>query len=348
MEMISIQKFLKPGTPTAGDYIRLLRMTLDAISLHAEQTSKSDDLTQFRKEVATVSRQLNEQSSLAEVEQVVDFVIRAATGYDRIAARTADAHLQELQAMLAMMAETITYLSDSGRTGINQLRLVEDTIRKASNIDDIRVLRGKLDDCLTLVRNESNRLRAESRTRIAILQQGFERTAGRVKLAGMDLPATVLPKLTRETPPEIPLTGLRGRESAEEMIAANVAQSKQCAVAVFVINRFGNIKGRFGSTTGDHVLLAVAQHLRERLATHALFQWSGPAFAAIVESDDAFHVIERKMANIASVRLENALENQGRGTVIAVTCSVIVQKISDADSLADIVAHLDDFVATRA
>ena len=85
----------------------------------------------------------------------MDFVTRAAAGYNRIAARITQAHVSELQAMLAMMTDTITFLSDSSKTGIEQLHTVERNLQKASSIGDIRVLRGRLDDCLTLVRTET-------------------------------------------------------------------------------------------------------------------------------------------------------------------------------------------------
>src|SRR5580698_3906468 len=184
MDIVSIKKFLRPSKPKPEDYVRFLQLLLNGISLHAVEASESD-LTRFRSEVSTISGQLNAQSSAEEIDTAVDFVNRAVAGYNRIAARVTQAHLAELQAMLAMTTETIAFLSDSSKTGIQQLQTVERNLQKATNIGNIRELRSRLDDCLTLVRRESNRLRDESQARIAALQERADRTANHVRSVGV-------------------------------------------------------------------------------------------------------------------------------------------------------------------
>ena len=69
MGMISIKKFLKPERPKPADYIRFLQMALEAITLHATQTSKCEDVARFRQEAPAVTEQLSEQSSIEEIEE---------------------------------------------------------------------------------------------------------------------------------------------------------------------------------------------------------------------------------------------------------------------------------------
>ncbi len=350
MDMVSIKKFLRPGKPKPEDYIGFLQLLLNGISLHAVEANESD-LTKFRKEVATISEQLSDQSSAEDIHNAVGFVTRAVAGYNRIAARNAQAHLSELQAMLAMTTETITFLSDSSKTGIQQLRTVERNLQKASSIGDIRVLRSKLDDCLALVRSETNRLRDESRARIVALQEGVQRTADHVRSAGVALPEVPfveVPEPVVTVQPNDPSTGLPGRGAAEQLIDANISRGKAFVVAVFLVDGLVQVKSRFGGETGDEILVAVAQYLEERLETGSLFRWSAPAVAAILEIETSFHAIERQMNQIASLRLEKTIEKDGRFVLLPVTCSVLVQKVSDADSLDDVVANLDDFVASHA
>ena len=325
-------------------------MFLNEISLQAVEANESD-LTRFRKEVSAISGKLSEQSSSEEIHAAVDFVTRAVAGYNRIAARTAQAHLSELQAMLAMTTDTIAFLSDSSKTGIEQMHLVEKNLQNASSIGDLRLLRSKLDQCLKLVRKESDRLRDESRTRILALQEGVERTASHIRSAGVALPPTPPvgpPKQAEIVHVDDTATGLRGRGSAEEVIAANISRGKEFAVSLFLLDGLMQVKGRFGSGTADEMLLAVSQHVEERLDTGSLFRWSGPAIAAITEIPPPFHEIERKMQQIGAMHLEKTIERDGRFVLLPITCSLIVQKVSDADSLEHVIEHLDDFVATHA
>ena len=223
-------------------------------------------------------------------------------------------------------------------------------MQKASSISDIRLLRGKLDNCLTLVRSERNRLREESRVRIAVLQEGIERTANHVRSAGAAVPevaAKGLPRRTSEAQADDLATGLKGRGAAEQLIAASISQGKELAVALFLVNGFGHLSGRFGGQTSDAVLFAVAQYARQRLPTGALFRWSGPALAAIVEMEQSFQAVEQQMANIASMRLEKTMEKSGRLILLPITCSCMVVKVSDADSVESVAETLDDFVATK-
>jgi GGDEF domain-containing protein len=348
MDMVSIKKFLRPGKPKPEDYIRLLQLALKGISLHTVEANESD-LTKFRQEVSTISGKLGERSSAEDIETAVGFVTRAAAGYNRIAARITQAHVQELQAMLAMMTQTITFLSDSSKTGIEQLHVVERSLRKASSIGDVRMLRAKLDDCLTLVRSESNRLRAESQARIAALQEGVERTANHMRSAGLASPEEPAPR-PRERVAHLddPLTGFEGRGAAEELIAANLTQNRDFVVALFLVDTFGRVSGRFGSETGDEVLLLVAQHVEEQLATRSLFRWSGPAVVAILETEPSFDAVEQQMKQIASKRFEKTIDNDGRLVLLPITCSVMVEKVSAGDSPDDVTRNLDRFVSTHA
>src|SRR6185437_2604056 len=99
MDMVSIKRFLRPEKPKPGDYIRFLQLALNGISLHAAETNESN-LARFRQEVSSISQQLNDKSSTEELQSAVGFVTRAAEGYNRIAERITNAHLQELQTML--------------------------------------------------------------------------------------------------------------------------------------------------------------------------------------------------------------------------------------------------------
>jgi GGDEF domain-containing protein len=283
-------------------------------------------------EVSAISAKLDEHSTSEEIDAAIDFVIRAVDGSNQIASRMSQAHLAELQAMLAMTTETICYLSDSSKTGIEQLQLVERNLQQASSIRDVRLLRGKLDDCLTLVRSESNRLRDQSRTRIRALQEAVERTSNHVRSVGAVVPD---------------LSPVR-RDEVEQLIAAKIAQGKEFVVAIFAIDGLSQIASRYGPEIADDIQLAVVAHLKQALDPGTVHRWSGPALAAILELRTTFQAMERQMHELAAVRLEKTIEKDERFVLLPITCSLIVQKVSDADAVEDVIANLDDFVAAHA
>jgi GGDEF domain-containing protein len=350
MDIVSIKRFLRPEQPKPESYIRFLQLLLNGISIHAIDGNELE-LARFRQEVAGISSKLNVHSTAEEIEVALGFVIRAVTGYNRMAARITHAHVNELQAMLAMMSKTIEFLSQSSKTGIAQLQVVEKNLQTASTVSDVRLLRGKLNDCLVLVRSESTRLREESNAHLVELQAGVDRTANHVRSAGI-----TLPEIEPEAPPEPetravsmddPLTGLQGREAAERMIGDSLARGMPLAVTLFLVHRFAHMRSRFGDQVCDEVLMLVAQHLGEQLETGSLFRWSGPSFVVITEAERSLHDIEQRMAAIASKRFDKTIEKD-RGTVLLpITCSSVVQRISDDDSLHLVTETLDDFVAAK-
>ena len=344
------EEFLKPQQPQPEHYIRFLQLLLNGISVHAVEANEIE-LSRFRQEVSNISDKLSVRSTAEEIEAALGFVIRAVTGYNGMAARITRAHVNELQAMLNMMSRTIAFLSHSSKTGIEQLRSIEKNLQTASTVGDMRLLRGKLDECLVLVRSESTRLHDESQSRIVELQAEVERTANHVRAAGIEVLEAVPLAPQRRTRPiaaDHAPSGLNGREAAEELIAANIAQGKEFIVTLFVVDRLALISGRFGHKICDEVLLLVKEHLAGQLEAASLFKWSGPAFAVITEANQPLQVIEQHMMGIASKRFQKTMEKDRRITLLPVTCSLLVRKVSDVDSLDEIAETLDDFVATKA
>jgi GGDEF domain-containing protein len=333
MDLVSIKKFLRPGKPRPEDYIRFLQLLLQGISLHAVEADEKD-LFRFRHEISEISERLSDQSSADDILVAVGTVIRAMSENSRTTARHTHAYLRELQTMLAMMTETIAFLSASSKTGVEQLHNVEKNLQKASSIDDIRVLRGKLDDCLTMVRNERNRIREESQTRITALREGVERTASHVRLAD----------ITQVTDPA---TGLPGRGAAEEMIAAKISVGKDFVIALFLVDRLSHVNARLGRKVGDEILLEVAQHIGQQPVAGSLFRWSGPAFILISDIHPSLSAVQRQMKRIASMRIEKTVETEGRSILLLVTCSFMIQEISARDSLEALGRNFDRFVAAQ-
>ncbi|HEY3940741.1 MAG TPA: diguanylate cyclase [Bryobacteraceae bacterium] len=333
MDLVSLSGHLTSTVLAPADYIRYLQLLLQGISLHAIE-SDPEALCRFRNEILLIADALNADASAEDLALNVGKALRALEEYNQSAAGSLSGHASELRSMLAMMTQTVAFLSSSNQTSVTQLSLIEKKLQRASTLEDVRQLRGQMADCLTVVRSESSRLQAESRARLESLQAEVERVSSRLRMGGLDSSSD-------------PITGLPMRALAEQAIAAKISSKKECVAALFVIDRLASINGRFGRAAGDDVLLLVAQQLAKRLSGATLFRWSGPALAAILEAVTGEATAESQAKAAASMRLEKTIETNGRSVFLLITLFGQVRRVSSADSVDAVCADFDQFQAAH-
>jgi GGDEF domain-containing protein len=258
------------------------------------------------------------------------------------------ARTREMQGMLGMMSDTIAFLASSSTVGVERLQSIEKNLETAADIDDVRLSRLKLSECLTSLRNESFRLRDDSRKRIQILQEGLDRAASELNAASGTSAQGNAPVNGAVRRVLDPATGLQTRSAAEMAIAAKIVDGKDELVALFLVDRLPALNSRFGRKVGDEILLLVAQHLGQHLPeTSPPFRWSGPAFVALANKGDAAPTTERQIKHVASMRLEKNIDTAGRTVMLPISCSVVLQKIVASDSAEAVFQALDKFVASH-
>jgi GGDEF domain-containing protein len=333
MALTTLRKFLTADKPQPPDLLRFLQLLLEGIATHAVE-SDATDLKLFRIEMSNFSDTLKEPLTSDQMLMAIRGAIRSLEAYNGRAAKLETANRIELRSVLTMMTDTIAFLGASSKTDVERLQLIEKSIDKASAIDDIRSLRVQLAACLASVRNESVRVREAMQFQIDSLQAAVQRSRDNLKSAMAE-------------PPD-PATGLPGRASAEQSIANKIAEGRDFAIALFLVDRLVAINGRYGRPIGDQILLTVAQHLgQEHAQSSSLFRWSGPAFIQVFPIDANVSSVERLVKKLGSVRLQKDIDTGGGSVMLAITCSWILEIVTPLDSVEMFCRKLDDFVAAR-
>jgi len=329
--MTAILSFLKPEKPRTLDCVRFLRLLLQGMSLHAAE-GRAEEVSRFRAEIDGVSERLTARSSSEEILVEIGAVIQMLKEQKARSDGFMNAHVRERQAMLAMMSSTIAFLATSSAVGVEQLQCIEKNLETTADIDDVRLFRVKLSECLTVVRNESVRVRDVSQNQIRQLKDDLDRAARQ----------SPLPRSLD------PTTGLGSRSEAEQMIASSILDGKDATLALFLVDRIAAINSRFGRKVGDEILLTVAQRLAKQLPEASpLFRWSGPAFIAAIDTRGASQAVDRQINQITSERLEKNINANGRTVMLPISCSAVVQRIKPGDSAEAVFHTLDRFVASH-
>jgi len=172
-----------------------------------------------------------------------------------------------------------------------------------------------------------------ARNRIDILQSRVQNATGALPVA----------QFSRDT-----MTGLPSRAAAEYSIASKIAEGKDFAVVLFIVDRLESINARFGRTIGDQILLSMAQHLaKQTSATSSLLRWSGPAFLQVLEIGSSFSAVERHAKKMAAIKMEKNIDTLGRSVILVVGCSFLLEKVTPQESAESVFRKLDAFLAAR-
>lgn len=325
---------LRPNSPSIGEYVRLLQQTLSDIVPAAPDGDVQ--AVRLRTGLSAISSRITEQASIEDLSNAVDAAVALIRKYQSGVVERATQQLTELKAVMRTMTDTITFLSESRSTVVHQLTFVERQLEETTELEDIRLLRPRIAECLELVRQETARLQAESAAHSEAVRQQMglppsPENTGQVtgrRLGTLDL-----------------ATGLPGRVAAERLLADKLSSGLRCSLAVFVPERLGFIGRRHGREAEDEVLLHVAQHLSKLMPQGShLYRWTGPALLAVRVTSDSPDKAEQIWRHMASKSCEKTIGNERRSALLRILIACETQ-IADTDKpLSTVLDQLDDFV----
>jgi GGDEF domain-containing protein len=334
MDLVSFKSFLRPGKPTVPDYVRFLHMLLHGLSTHVVEGDLEDLLT-YREETQRFAEQVSDHAGSEDILLAVASSLRSLEEYTRRATKFVSAQGVELKAALRSTTETIATLTHSRTESVQQLAVIERKMEQASAIEDVRLLRLKLQDCLTIIREESVRLRGESEARMQAMQERVESvfaTGFTPGVIGVD-----------------PVTCLENHAAAEKLIMERIAEGKPAAAALFVVSKLMMVNRRFGRSVGDEVLFMAAQHIGAALPAHSvLFRWKGPALLAVVDLQPNFEDVNRRLNRIAMTQLEKNIDDEGRIALVPISLLLLTQKTAAAPNAVELFKAMDQFVLANA
>src|SRR5581483_913005 len=198
--MISISKYWKQRIPDENAALRrALGLLLQSIEIH---TASGDevDYAQFRAGMETITSNFGDDTPAGEVLIMAGKAVNAFREYNERTTRYRKAQAAEFQRMVAMLTDTISATSHASDLSVGRLQDIEKKLERASVIEDVRVLRMQLNECLESIREE-------------IRRQEVERSASESPISTVD-PGFSTPMVTQVQEADA-VTGLPGRLAAE-------------------------------------------------------------------------------------------------------------------------------------
>ncbi len=331
--MISIRRYLDAANndELATALLRMNRLLLQAIRLHAVELDPGD-LERFQAEMQQLEARLDSACGGPDILVTAGAAIKALEAYNRRVGRTMRAQLLELRQMISTLTEGVEKLAAGHERSIGNLRDIGKQVERASSIEDIRLLRAKLAECVSELEREASRQKEESAQVITRLKTEISRVSSQIR------PENLVD----------PVTGLPFRSEAERALEAACAEGAHVYVAVFVLDRLALVNARFGYAVGDKLLNAFLARLRKHLsAADPIFRWSGPTFVALLERAAPAPVIERELRRFASERHEEYIQAGGRSIILSLACSWTLLAAFEHLSAEMLIGKIDQFIASQ-
>jgi GGDEF domain-containing protein len=333
--MISLRKFWSTPAKQESDPVdlmRVVRLLLQGIALHSVEGDPLDYQT-FRHDMQGQLEAMAANPPAAQLLVSIGYVLKALEGYN---SRTTG-HLRmqgaELHHMIGMLTRTVATLGAGSEEAVTRLNEIEGKIERTSAIEDVRILKLRLGDCLDGIRAESMRQKTESARAIASLQQEIRGSQKRIAAAGAG-------------PVLDPTTGIPARAAADAALAEWVLSPKPPYAALFVVDRIQLLNYRFGYELGDRVLKTYLEQLRARLAPgDQIFRWNGPAFLALLNRQDPIENVRESLRFAFAGKVERNFELPSRSVMLSISATWAVFPVTLP--LEHLIEQLDSFLVSQ-
>ena len=304
MAVISIRKFLTQDSDAEQALLHVVSLLVEGIDKHV--TGNSEECVRFRETVRHFSAALDEKISCADLLVQAGAVVKGLDEYDHFAAKQKSLQTAELRHMVTMLTATVKAVTASNSAQVSALGDIEHRIVTASELDDVRLMKSRLGDCLTEIRKETERRQKEADETIERLNQGLTDARQRIGAALSEAQDRV--------------TGLPGRPVAEAALARVGQEGSQVYAAIMVLDRLQALNARFGREVGDEVLASFTSLVQTNLrAEDTLFRWGGPTLLALMPRTDIIDMVRSEVSRIMAIKLEHTVQMASRSLLVPIS-----------------------------
>jgi GGDEF domain-containing protein len=331
--VISIRKYLTPhGEDNEATLRRALGLLLQLTEIHAIQGDDADYM-QFRSGIHEIASRFSDETPPEEILIMVGGVAIALKEYGERTTRYIKAQGAEYQRMVTMFTDTIAATSHASDRAVGRLTDIKRKLEQACVIEDVRVLRMQLAECLESIREE-----------ICAQQAQAAAPAGNPASPSRGPESAPAPPQSQQSDP---VTGLPGPPLAAAELEDTAKREAGWYAAVIVAHRLASINSRFGYAVGDRVLRKLAARLRSGFsADDRLFRWSGPSFMALLFRREFQGKIEKELARIIGPQTDELIDIGTRSILLPVSASWAVLPVNAPARV--IREKIDKFVALHA
>jgi GGDEF domain-containing protein len=301
--VISLKKFLADNE-TEASLMRMVKLLLQGIVLHSLEGDPAD-YSRFRDNIAQVERRLDEEISTPELPVLAGSALKALDDYNRRTSACLRLRSVEFQTMVKMLTETVSAITAAGDTNVQQLLEIEKQVEAATEIEDVRQIKGRLSECLDGIRRETQRQRSETARNAEDLMRGLE--------------SAQAAQADSSTAPD-PVTGLPPRALAEEAFAQACRDEAQAYVLAVVVDRIQILNKRFGYEVGDEIMRYFAGFLKGQLQPKdQLFRWTGPTLTGLVFRPNRLDRVRDEIGRIMELKYEHTVRTPSRTILLPIS-----------------------------
>ena len=311
-----------------GDY-KLAETLLKAIREHAVH-GPPENHDRFQALLGDLSRRMVSTDDDAELVMMAGAAQQALRQYAVETNAFWQGQSSELQRIVSALTTALAEFGDRHSQAAERLVTLEHTLVKIAKLEDLQLVRLKIEDCVQLLREEHQH---HVSTQTVVSQSLQAATA----------------KARSQRHQADPVTGLDTRQSAEAEMAGRLHDRPEGVhLALFVIHRIQQINSRYGHAVGNEMLTTFLKHIAASLnGKDQLYRWSGPAFLALVERDENSEAVMMEMRRIASYKIDKELEIRDRSVMVPLSASLCLISLKTTSRLAAVAAELDQFASSH-
>ena len=234
-------------------------------------------------------------------EACLEFLERAlqmAGRANEIRETTRQKEAADVQAVLAMLNETLLSFASGSDRGIERLRRVQTEVGRAAQMDDIVAMRARLVETTRFIRDEMNRERQESAQATRSLQDKFGWARSTI-LKG--LPA------------------MAAREDAVKAleVAYGDVQAPKLAVVAARLEHVRTLSERFSPAVWEDMLLAFAQSVQKEAFRGTVYRWAPATLVWMAVIGSGIDVLRAALEERLRVPFEYQTVANGRSVRLA-------------------------------
>jgi GGDEF domain-containing protein len=304
MAIISLKRHLNANSDQAPlrQIISLLIARMGASAVEADAAECAAFRVDMKQIVDGLDPDLPPGSLLIQAEKA----LQALTIHNKSIESLLASQGNEVSHILGTLQDTVIKIAGEHTRSARRLREITVELEQSGAITDLRVLKGRLTECLKGLREETLQQKADDASTVQKLRMTIERGQS----SAMAKPANR----------SDPVTGLLCRDAALiAMQAAIDGGARQYAVAM-VVNRVQMINTRFGHEVGDRMLVGFKEHVEKQLAQAGqLFRWAGPALVAIIERPEPIGNVRVQVKRMLDSKIEVMYTGNGRSVLIPIS-----------------------------
>lgn len=328
--MISIKKFLNGPSSSEDTLRRVLTLLVQAIELHTVE-GDAEDYRRFRSSLQIALQGFGPASTVDQLLVMAGAVTTAVREYSERTSRFIRTQVAEYHRIVHLLTETVANCAQGDERALGRLKSLEEQLRRAAQVEDVRDLRIELGHCLASLQASVQEQKEEAAK--------AERMRAAVEAA------------CREATAPAPANGAVRADNFEPLTADIVrnamrarARDKLQYVVVLVVDKFAVLQTRFGTDLAERILWLLQRDVKRRLnAQDRLYRWHGAVFVGLLSRECRLAEVSAELVRAIGSKFEEHVEVGNRSILLTASVNWTVFPLEGPDP--EILRKIDEFRA---